>query len=199
MNAQWRLVTAPTVEPVTLEEAKLHLRVDALDEDSLIVGLIVAARTRLEEHCERAFVTQTWRLSLSEFPALRAIGLPRPALQAITSITYSDADNVSTTFAAANYVVVTDAEPGLVVLASGAQWPSGVELLPGLPVRITYTCGYGATTASVPQPLRAAILLLVAHLYENRESVTALKLSELPQGVEWLVEPYRITYLQGYP
>lgn len=198
MNAQWRLVTAPTVEPVTLDEAKRHLRVDASDEDALIAGLIVTARTRLEEHCERAFVTQTWRLSLSGWPGDAWLLLPRPQLLTVTSVTYVDSADATQTVSSADYVVVTDGEPGSVVLKSTASWPSA-ELQVGLPVRVTYTCGYGATALSVPAPLRAALLLLVAHLFENRESVTAQNLKEAPQAVEWLAEPYRVTYLQEYP
>lgn len=197
MNAQWRVTGAPAVEPVTLDEAKQHLRVDASDEDALIAALISAARIRLEEHCERAFITQTWRLSLSGWPVSGEIVLPRPALLTVTGITYVDSANVTTTYDAANYAVVTDAEPGIVMLKSGCSWPSA-ELMVGLPVRVAYTCGYGSIAANVPGPIRAAMLLLVGHLYENRESVTAQNLQVLPQGVEWLVEPYRITYLQEY-
>ena len=82
------LVTAPASEPVSLAEAKAHLRIEAADDDSLIGALITAARQSAEAHMRRALMSQTWRLSLDRFPAapqpwwdgVRGIADMRPAI-----------------------------------------------------------------------------------------------------------------------
>lgn len=176
----------PASEPVSLTEAKLHLRVEVSDDDALIAALITAAREYVEESARRALVTQTWRLSLSGWPGGNSIELSRPPLQSVTSIIYKDSAGASTTWAAANYLVDTDSEPGRVVLAYGASWPS-VTLYPSNPIQITYVAGYGAASA-VPQRLRQAVLLLVGHWYENRESTISGTIArDIPLGLDSLI------------
>ena len=199
------LVTAPAAEPVSLAEAKAHLRIDSADDDSLIGALITAAREAAEAHTRRALVSQTWRLTLDRFPAAPlpwwdgvrqaadtpgdggVIELPRPPLVSVTSVTvYDDADNPTVT-PAASYYVDADNEPGRVVLRSGKTWPvvgrvaGGVELL--------FVAGYGAASA-VPQALRQGMLLLIGRLYENREAEAAPP--GLPPAVTALWRPYRV-------
>ena len=87
------LIAAPILEPMTLAEAKLHLRVDGTDEDDLITALIVAARRRAEHLLTRALITQTWELTLDEFPAAD-IQLPKPGVLSIVSVKYLDSAGV---------------------------------------------------------------------------------------------------------
>lgn len=184
------LVTAPASEPVSLAEAKLHLRVDATDEDTLITALITAARQLVEEETWRALVTQTWDYVADEWPAGDSIALPRPPLQSVTSITYIDEDGVTQTMPAADYIV--DTYQHRVVLAEDAEWPSA-DLYPTAAVRVRYVAGYGAASA-VPGPIKAAMLLLIGHLFENREAVASgagVASAELPLGVRALLAPYR--------
>lgn len=65
------IVTPPSVEPISLSEAKSHLRVDSdfTADDNLIGGLIVAARQEAEQICRRALIKQTWKLAIDQFPA----------------------------------------------------------------------------------------------------------------------------------
>jgi uncharacterized phiE125 gp8 family phage protein len=163
-----KTITGPSTEPVTLAEAKLHLRVDHADEDTLITQHIKAARISLEQECRRAFITQTLELRLNAFPA-RSFVLPRPPLQAVTAIKYVDKDGVETTVSSTTYGVDTNAEPGIVYLKSDYYWPS-VTLLPVGGFRVTYTAGWAAA-ANVPDTIKNAILLMVGTFYENREEV----------------------------
>ena len=199
------LVTAPAAEPVSLAEAKAHLRVETADDDSLITALITAAREAAEAHMRRALVTQTWRLSLDRFPAApqpwwdgvrqgadmpgdgSVIELPRPPLVSVTSVTaYDDADN-PTVASAASYYVDSDNEPGRVVLRSGKTWPVTVRVANG--VEVLFVAGYGAAGA-VPQAIRQGMLMLIGHLYENREAEAAAV--ALPPGVTAAWRPYRV-------
>jgi hypothetical protein len=71
-----RLVTAPETEPVSVAEAKAHLRLDADDDDATVAALIQAARQHVEKTCRRGLVTQTWELVLERFP-LRVLDFTR--------------------------------------------------------------------------------------------------------------------------
>jgi uncharacterized phiE125 gp8 family phage protein len=178
---------APASEPVSLTDAKAHLRVDIDDDDDFISGLIAAARQYTETTTRRAFISQTWRLSLDNWPAGDEIELPKPPLASVSSIVYKDADGASTTWATSNYIVDTDSEPGRIVLANGASWPT-VSLYPVNPIQITFVAGYGAAGSSVPQYLRQAVKLLVSHWYENPEATKeGSALQEIPFGVESLI------------
>lgn len=180
------LGTAPTSEPVTTAEAKAHLRVDISDDDTLIAALIVAARQAFEEINGRSLFTTTWKLILDGWPDGETIRLPRPPLQSVTSITYTDTDGNTTVWDAANYEVETMRTPGRVYLAYNASWPTA-SLRPASPITITYVSGW-ATVEAIPQRYKAAILLLVGHLYENREAVVVGTIaSKLPLAYESLV------------
>jgi len=182
------LNTAPTVEPVTVGEIKAHLRIDHGDQDDYLETLITAARQACESATRRALVEQTWKMYLDAFPA--AIRPPRPPLRSVSSLQYVDTDGNTQTLDSGQYDVDTDREPGEVREAYGCCWPSTRDH-PNA-VIVTFKAGYGTDAASVPAPVKHAIKLLAAHLYEHPESVVVgMIAAELPQGVEYLLAPYR--------
>lgn len=185
-------VTAPATEPVSLGEAKAHLRVDISDDDALINNLIAAARRHIElTLCNRAFITQDWDYFLKEFPEGDTIEIPLPPLQSVTSLKYKDKDGVETILPTTEYIVDANATPGRVILAYGKSWPSFTPY-PSNPVAIRFKAGYGAATA-VPEEIKQAIKILVGHLYEYRELVViGTILHEIPFTVYNLVASYRI-------
>lgn len=162
--------SAPATEPITLAQAKAQCRVDISDDDDLFNDLIIpSARQYIEEATRRAFITQTWRLSLECWPDRNYIQLPKPPLVSVTSVTYTDNAGSATVLSSALYGVDTDSEPGRVVLNYGEVWPSAT-LRTMNPIQIIYVAGYGAASA-VPARFKQAILLLVGHWYENREAI----------------------------
>lgn len=179
------LTSAPATEPVTTAEAKSHLRVDIDDDDTLIAGMIEAARDYFEEAARRALITQTWRLNLDAWPAGNEIELPRSPLQSVSSIVYLDEDGDSTTWSSSAYIVDADSEPGRVVLAHGQSWPSG-GLYPANPIRITFVAGYGDAD-DVPEKFKHAIKLLVGHWYEHREAYGDGLVREVPMALQSLI------------
>lgn len=181
--------SAPATEPLLLSEVKTHLRVDGTDEDALIVSLIAAAREYVESFTRRALITQTWTRRLGDFA--NTIDLPRPPLQSVSSITYTDLQGDSQTVTASVYDVDTDSEPGAVTLGYQQVWPSVRN--ERLPVTITYVAGYG-TASDVPQAIKQAIMMLVAHWYEHRQ-FAGDEMAELPMAVHSLLWPYRILTL----
>lgn len=170
MNQTLRMSTAPTSEPVTLTEAKAHLRVDIDTDDDLIASYIKEAREEFENQADRTLFTTTYRLVLDAWPSSRIITLPRPPLVSVTSIVYTDDEDSATTLPSSGYIVDTDAWPGRIVLRSTTSWPS-VTLRETGAIVITYVAGY-ASTDDIPERFKSAIRLYVGHRYENREIVS---------------------------
>jgi len=185
------LVTAPTVEPVTVADIKSHLRIDTTDEDTLIEDYITAAREYCERYQNRAYITQTWNLTLNDFPDGDEIEIPLPPLQSITSIKYYGTDDTEYTLSTDDYMVDTDSEVGRVVLKYAKTWPS-ITLRPANAVVIQFVAGYGDADTDVPERIKQAIKLLVGHLYENREATSIRSIVNVPFAVESLLMLDRI-------
>lgn len=187
------LVTSPAEEPITLTEAKTHLRVDFSTDDTYITSLIVAARIQAEDLLCRALITQTWDHYLTDFPRGDSIRIPKGRLQSVTSLKYTDAEGTESTVDSATYHVVTWEDPGRIALAYSQTWPS-VTLRSVGGVCVRFVCGYGAA-AAVPKTIKQAMLLTIGHWYENREEVVVgqgLTTIQLPIAAEALLWPYRI-------
>lgn len=178
---------APAASPVSLADAKAHLRVDHDDEDVLIQAFIDAAVAHLDGWAGvlgRALVTQTWRQTYDAFTD--PLRLPMPAAS-VASLTYVDPDGLSVTVGADDYVLRTDALGSFVEPAHGVSWPTPRDQSGA--VAVTFTCGEPGS--SVPAPIKAAILLMVGDLYASREAVvTGTIVAENPT-VSALIAPYR--------
>jgi uncharacterized phiE125 gp8 family phage protein len=181
----------PVEEPITIDEFKVHARVIARNDDALIQAWIIAAREAVESYTERALVTQTWQFAYDGFPSGDML-LTHSPLQSITSINYLDAAGVTQTVSAAQYVSGEINGRGRVSLANGAAWPSA--LVQAGSVVVTAVCGYG-NADKVPWTIRAAMLLLTAHLYEHREENSDFQVHAMPYGAERLLQPHRLLYI----
>ena len=185
--------TPPASEPVSLAEAKLHLKIEALDtaEDSLIQRLIVVARRRAEVSTGRALVTQTWTLALDGFPG-GVIDVPRPPLSSVASITYIDPEGATQILAADRYRVDAQREPGRLTPAWDESWPATRPVSNA--VEVEFVAGYGTTSDEVPEDLRQALLLIVGRYYAHREDVQAggTPPVKMPLGAKHLLLPYRL-------
>jgi len=171
--------TPPAIEPITLTEAKAHLRiVDSLD-DVYITTLISVAREWCERYTNRQFITATYTYTLPYFRGCKIV-LPRPNLLGVTSIKYYDTENILQTLSASDYTVITNSLPGMVELNYTSSWPS--TYIRAEAVSVIYTSGYGVTAASVPTAIKQAILIMIASLYENRESIPKLAIESLLQA-----------------
>lgn len=192
-----KLATGPAIEPVTLLEAKEQLSIAAAvtTHDALIGRLIAAARAWTETYCGRGWINQTWRLTLSEFPAGGEIVLPRAPLSSVTSITYVDSDGATQTLSTSDYEADTTNEPGRVLRAYNVAWPVARDKKNA--VTITYVVGHGDEPADVPEDARHAILMQVAHLFQRREASTEQALHETPLAVRTLLDSYRVGIVPG--
>ena len=193
------LVTAPTIEPIDLEEAKLHLRIDIgeTEEDDLINALIRASRERCELVTGRKFVSQTWYSYYDGFP-YGHLEFPYAPLRSIatTGVYYTNSSGGSTTVSSSAWSADIVSEPGRLILDYGQNWPS-VTLAYANPVRIEFTCGYSTGSTGVPDSIKQAMKLMIGHWHENREeSVITLGLSimEIPLASKALLAPYKMFY-----
>ena len=185
------LVTAPATEPVTTAEAKAHMRVTGSDDDTYIDALVVAARTHAETITRRAFITQTWDLYQDRFEG-NEIHLPNAPLISVTTVKYIDVDGVLQTFTSDDYTVhAFSSAPGEIELDLDKVWP--VTKSVDNAVVTQFVAGYGAA-ADIPQPIKQAMLMMIAHWYENRETtIVGATIMEVPQASRMLLAPYRVT------
>lgn len=176
-------------EPITLAEAKLHLRVDHEEENTYITSLIVSARFWAENYTKRSFISRSLRLSMDWFPDV--ILLPRGVTQSVTSIKYYDTGGVDTTLSSSVYSVDTDNEPARITLAYNQSWPDFRAI--ANTIRIVWVSGYGAAATAVPDPIKQSMKLAIGHWYENREIVPIGHIvQELPMAAKALLDPFRI-------
>lgn len=178
------LVSPPSEEPVSLAEAKNHLRVDIADDDGLILALITAAREYCEGFQNRAYLTQTWQLWLDGWPEGSEIIIPRPPLQVVNSVKYYGADNTEYILPPAEYFVDTKSEPGRIVLAYGKSWPS-ITLRPANAVCVEFVAGYGNSAASVPEKVKQAMVIHMKLLYDDYKPEERKKMEEARDRLLW--------------
>lgn len=203
------LTTPPSVEPVSLAEAKLHLRVDVTDDDALITALIIAARQHAEMVTQRQIMPATWTLVLDAFPTHgmmmgvpagvpfsipgNAILLNKTPVQAVTSITYLDMTGTSQVMPATDYVVDTSTEPARVTPVFGKIWPISLPQIGA--VQVAFTAGY---PTAAPEGIKAWMKVRIGSLYQHREEVGILergKIEPLP-FIDGLLDPFKVvTYL----
>ena len=179
--------TPPVAEPVSLTEAKAHLRVLHATEDALVTRLVKAVREHVEDRLGRSLVTQGWTLWLPRFPPAGVIELPRPPLVSVTSIKSIDPDGVEQTLSPDVYGVYPEGMVGWVQRRRGQAWPA--TAIDPKAVEIAYVAGYGGSEAAVPEAARSAILLLVEHLYHNRGETADGPIAVNPVASERLLAP----------
>lgn len=185
------LVTGPSTDPVTLGEAKAHCRIGIPDDDGIVAGYILAARQYVEGQTHRMMLTQTWDCTFDDYWPTKGcyyhIDIPLSPVQSISSISYVDTDGVTQTLASDQYQVVVNRTKAFIVPAYNVTWPT-IRRVPDA-VTVRAVVGYTQT----PDELRQAILMLVGHFYEQRESVVIGQTPfDVPMSVEALISPFRV-------
>ncbi len=201
-----KITTEPAYEPITLSEMKVHLAVTNDDQDAYIRDLSLAARQYVERWTERQLVEATYQYTLDRFPTSGVnwggvteyrILLPRSPLKktgGIVSISYIDSDGAPQTLAGSVYEADANVEPPVARLAYGQSWPN--TRYQKNAVTVNFIAGY-ASPAEIPQPLKSAIRLLVAHWFENREAaILGTIVEETPLGVKDLLWAYRLVEIR---
>jgi len=178
----------PVGLPVSLIDAKKQCEIGDNDtsHDDHLFRLIKAAVNDVERVTRRALITQTWRLSISDFPSSRRVYLPRPPLQEVVSVEYVDAFGAVQELSGSTYQVSVDAKPGFIEPAYGEVWPVfRTETIE--PIVITYLAGYGSNSSSIPSEFQNVIFELVAFRFMNRGDVD----SQIPRHIRWALDSLR--------
>lgn len=178
-------VDGPAVEPVSLAEARAHLRLDDTHEDDLVAALIEAGRLLLESATRLAFIKQSWRLILEEAPRGMRLHLPLAPIIAITEIRALDAQGTASVIDQQHYRLRPGAQPPLLMLDDSFPRPKGG-------IEIDLEVGFGAAPEQVPAPLRQALRMLIARWFEDRGDGGAMpETGILPADVALMIAPYR--------
>ena len=201
-----QLITPPAGEPISLAEAKLHLRVDFDDDDSLIQVLISAARQAAETLTNRQFVTARWRMVLDSFPGPSLMGVPagqtftlpghailltKSPVTSVVEIRYLDMAGIWQVMPAAHYTVDSACEPARITPVFGQIWPIALPQIGA--VSVIFDAGYGNASA-VPEGIKTWIKLRVGSLYVHREEVASMtrgRIDPLP-FIDGLLDPYKV-------
>ena len=201
-----QLITPPSGEPVSLAEAKLHLRVDFDDDDSLIQVLISAARQAAETLTNRQLVTARWRMVLDSFPGPSLMGVPagqvftlpghavllsKSPVQSVVEIRYLDMAGAWQVMPAASYTVDSACEPARITPVFGQIWPIALPQIGA--VSVIFDAGYGNASA-VPEGIKTWIKLRLGSLYVHREEVASMtrgRIDPLP-FIDGLLDPYKV-------
>lgn len=189
------LKTAPTTGLLDLQEAKDHLRVDHAEDDQLIQGIIDAVHEHLEGpdgHLGRALLTQSWTGKLDRWPCWgEPVMISLPPLVSVDQVRYVDGAGVTQVWAADQYQVQkVGTQPSKLWPAYQVVWPT-IRCQPDA-IEIDFTCGYGGPE-KLPAPVRAAALLLIADLYDNRSAQFDRQMFD-NKAADFLLDPYRIWY-----
>lgn len=161
------LLTAPPLaEPVSLAEAKAHLRITHNDDDAYVSALIVAARRAIEQRTSLRLLQQGWSLFLDQWPQAKVASLHlSPVMEIDDIITYGE-DDTPAVFDPAHYYLDAASRPARAVLRDDRLPPRGGRAINGIEIR--FKAGFGTSPASVPQDLKQALLLTLAHWFSHR-------------------------------
>ena len=188
-----KMITPPTVEPLSLAELHQHLRIDTTDDDLILTSLIAQAREYCEAFQNKKYITQTLELVLDHFPfwyhrtdrmfwagVSSQVIYPHTYLhrhdyiefkqcspvQSVTSVTYYDQNGLPNILDPSTYILDTDSFVARLALAYGKSWPD-IQLQPVNAVRIRFVAGYGGTSASVPDTVKWAMALHARILFDD--------------------------------
>jgi uncharacterized phiE125 gp8 family phage protein len=194
----YKIITAATTEPISLAEARAHLRIEPFGspethpDDSYVSALITVAREWCEQYTGRALASQTIEMALDDFPE-DAIELPLTPVTSITSVKYIDEDGIEQTLSNTYYGLDDYSKPNWLLLKSGFNWPDTNGGANNIKIRMVV----GSTSANIQKPITAAMLLMIGNLYENRTEdqvgTSRTTFNSLPLGVYNLLQPYRLT------
>lgn len=195
------LVTAPAVEVWTTSDSEVTQmlkRDDTTADDAFVTLCLQASRQWFERITGLALITQEWRLELDRTPTGREIEIPRAPMLAVTHIKYkAETTGTLTTWDSASYTLAgvgIPGAPGRVWCNDEYDWPS-LGSYPGA-LQLTFTAGFGAAATAVPADIKAALLFLAAHWYENRLPVNVGNIvNEMPLHLQSLVEMHRVSFL----
>lgn len=191
----FRVVTAAADTPVSLTEAKAHLRVDTSADDTYITALINSATEWCQKWLRRQLINATLEETFNEW--CDPFRLQRSPLVSVTSVSYVDSNGDTQVLASSQYVVKTDVSPGRIHSAYNVTWPIARGQVDAITIR--YVAGYGTAGSTVPADIRHAIYLLIGDNYRYREETQqGAALVQIPRGIEHMMGQHAVENVPGF-
>lgn len=185
--------SGPTLEPLSLSEAKAHLRLETAADDALLSSLVITSRLHIEAALGLALTTQQWTLVLDAWPVRGTVAIPMRPVREVSEVRLRAADGSSAALDPARYVLEGAGLPPRLV-ASDGPLPQPGRAAGG--IEIDFTAGFGPDPNDVPEPIRQALKLLVAHWYENREPIEiGSAATAIPPAVSQLLQSFAVVRL----
>lgn len=195
-----KVVTPSVSRPVSVSDAKRHMRIIGLDGDDEYIDFCIRAATEyVESKTFHTLCPTTYLMTTDQFPfnifnrnipydhRRNSIMLPRNPVTAVTNFEYTDNDG--NTNLITDYILSTNIQPARIVPQRGNVFPFadyyGLEA-----VRITFTAGYA--NDNYPYLGRQAILLMTAHMYEIREPLSEKAYAKVPMSIDTLINKLKI-------
>jgi uncharacterized phiE125 gp8 family phage protein len=179
---------APDSEPLTLLEAREHLKISGSSQDNEIARFVKAARGVVERYLNRALITQEWDVYFDCWQ--EKLLLHYAPLQTVDAVKYFDSTGTERTLPTSAYWV-TKSDPACIVRAYDSTWP---ELQSGRPdvIKVEITTGYGDSGSSIPEEIKDAIKIVLTDLYDNRGSVVIGSVQKIPGYLDDLIHSYKL-------
>lgn len=173
-------ITRPTIDLVGLSALKEHLKIEHNLDDDLIRNLQKAAYEWVENYTGRTLLTSHWEYTITPIKQNLEVrqALPFPPLcnvETVHQIQPSGKKIVLRRF-------TTELRNGITYVCFISQ---------NLPIIISYSAGYGASTTDIPEVIYLAVKTLTTYWYENREDLGC----GIPPAVITLLAPFQIRKL----
>lgn len=211
-----KVTTKPSQEPVSIDDIKEHLRIDGTSDDAILYAYTVAARTHAEEYTGRTLIQTGYQMFLDSvvsagggyyWEGLKTgseiatsnnhIEIAASPVIEVSSIKYYNEAGAEFTWAPSNYHVDTVSDVARIALRDGGTFPTDLRTVNGF--EVNFTAGYGRSPYDVPEPIKMAIKMHVAYLYEHRGDFERYPSPELPKPLRVLLNPYKIMRFGASP
>ena len=190
-----QLRAGPATEPVSLNEAKMVLRIDGTDDDILIASLITAARIYIETTIGKILITESWSFFKDHWPTKQVLHLPLSPLQSIDEIRFHHQDDTHTVLGEETYVTDLISNKARIKFLEPSPPAGSARQFNQLEVQ--FTAGFGNSETDVPEDLRRALLMLTAHWFEQREPIGfGGSFNEIPTTISALLASYKTHRVQ---
>ena len=185
----FKVVTPATSNPITLTEAKTHLKVDTTADDTFITNLIKSATSSAQEYTNRFFIQTTIQQVGDKWEDIS--NLFKSPVLSVTNIKYIDPDGTLQTLNTDIYFVDDVNKPARIGLKPNKSFPEIIDRLNA--VQVNYVVGIAAGADEVDEGIRQALLLTIGNWYQNRQAVvTGTIATELPMNAKFLLDQYKI-------
>lgn len=190
-------IAEPASEALTLDEVKEAARIDQGDEDAFLTRAIKAARQTVEgpDGAGLSLIASQWRLYLDCFP--REIRIPMGPVISIDTINYMDEAGAAQAFGSGSYQWRKGRFEARIMPAYGLTWPATRRQYDA--VWVDFTAGFPGTDedpvvlTNIPEPIRVAMLMLITHWDQNRETVVVGQTPvEMKYAFNDLLNAYRV-------